>query len=186
MADVSPQAAAALQGVTFEGNEFASLLNKEFKPKSDEARSAVEQAVLTLAQQALSRAQLIGVLHHADFQKLESAWRGLHYLVNNTETDEMLKIRVLNISKGEVGKALKRYKGTSWDQSQLFKKIYNEEYDMFGGHPFGCLVGDYYFDHTPPDVEMLGELSKIAAAALAPFIAEPVADEFVAGTRQPA
>ncbi|HRC36463.1 MAG: type VI secretion system contractile sheath large subunit [Rubrivivax sp.] len=195
MADVSPQAAAALQGVTFEGNEFASLLNKEFKPKSDEARSAVEQAVLTLAQQALSRAQLIGadvlvsieamiaeldrklseqvnaILHKPEFQQLESAWRGLHYLVNNTETDEMLKIRVLNISKGEVGKALKRYKGTSWDQSPLFKKIYNEEYDMFGGHPFGCLVGDYYFDHTPPDVEMLGELSKIAAAALAPFIA---------------
>ncbi|MBK7458160.1 MAG: type VI secretion system contractile sheath large subunit [Betaproteobacteria bacterium] len=195
MADVSPQAAAALQGVTFEGNEFASLLNKEFKPKSDEARSAVEQAVLTLAQQALSRAQLIGadvlvsieamiaeldrklseqvnaILHKPEFQQLESAWRGLHYLVNNTETDEMLKIRVMNISKGEVGKALKRYKGTSWDQSPLFKKIYNEEYDMFGGHPFGCLVGDYYFDHTPPDVEMLGELSKIAAAALAPFIA---------------
>jgi len=195
MADVSPQAAAALQGVTFEGNEFASLLNKEFKPKSDKARSAVEQAVLTLAQQALSRAQLIGadvlvsieamiaeldrklseqvnaILHKPEFQQLESAWRGLHYLVNNTETDEMLKIRVLNISKGEVGKALKRYKGTSWDQSPLFKKIYNEEYDMFGGHPFGCLVGDYYFDHTPPDVEMLGELSKIAAAALAPFIA---------------
>ncbi|MDZ7591844.1 MAG: type VI secretion system contractile sheath large subunit [Rubrivivax sp.] len=195
MADVSPQAAAALQGVTFEGNEFASLLNKEFKPKSDEARSAVEQAVLTLAQQALSGARLIGadvlvsiesmiaeldrklseqvnaILHHADFQQLESAWRGLHYLVNNTETDEMLKIRVLNISKGDVAKTLKRYKGTAWDQSPLFKKIYNEEYDMFGGHPFGCLVGDYYFDHTPPDVEMLGELSKIAAAALAPFIA---------------
>ncbi len=195
MADVSPQAAAALQGVTFEGNEFVSLLNKEFKPKSDEARSAVEQAVLTLAQQALSRAQLIGadvlasiesmiaeldrklseqvnaILHHSDFQQLESAWRGLHYLVNNTETDEMLKIRVLNISKNEVAKALKRYKGTAWDQSPLFKKIYNEEYDMFGGFPFGCLVGDYYFDHTPPDVEMLGELSKIAAAALAPFIA---------------
>jgi len=195
MADVSTQAAAALQGVTFEGNEFTSLLNKEFKPKSDEARSAVEQAVLTLAQQALSRAQLIGadvlvsieamiaeldrklseqvnaILHQAEFQQLESAWRGLHYLVSNTETDEMLKIRVLNISKSDVAKTLKRYKGTSWDQSPLFKKIYTEEYDMFGGYPFGCLVGDYYFDHTPPDVEMLGELTKIAAAALAPFIA---------------
>ena len=195
MAEESAVQGSTLQGVEFQGNEFASLLTKEFKPKTDEAKSAVEHAVQTLAQQALANTNLISsdvmgsieamiaaidqklseqvnaVLHHPDFQKLESAWRGLHYLVNNTETDEMLKIRVLNISKGEVGKALKRYKGTSWDQSPLFKKIYNEEYDMFGGHPFGCLVGDYYFDHTPPDVEMLGELSKIAAAALAPFIA---------------
>ncbi len=103
----------------------------------------------TLAQQALSQTQLIGsdvvksieamiaaidqklseqinqILHHADLQKLEGAWRGLHYLVNNTETDEQLKIRVLNISKQDLGKTLKRYKGTSWDQSPLFKKLYN-------------------------------------------------------------
>ena len=111
------------------------------------------------------------ILHHPDFQKLEGAWRGLHYLVNNTETDEMLKIRVLNISKKELGKTLKKFKGTSWDQSPIFKKIYEEEYGQFGGEPFGCLVGDYYFDHTPPDVELLGEMSKIAAAAHAPFIA---------------
>ena len=195
MADASPQSSSALQGVTFQGGEFASLLNKEFKPKSAEAKSAVEQAVLTLAQQALSRTKLIGsdvlvsieamiaeidkklseqvnaILHHADFQQLESAWRGLHYLVNNTETDETLKIKVFNISKAEVGKTLKRYKGTAWDQSPLFKKIYTEEYDQFGGHPFGCVVGDYYFDQTPPDVELLGEMSKVAAAAHAPFLA---------------
>ena len=89
------------------------------------------------------------ILHHADFQKLEGAWRGLHYLVNNTETDEMLKIRVMNISKQDLGKTLKRYKGTAWDQSPLFKKVYEAEYGQFGGEPFGCLVGDYYFDHTP-------------------------------------
>ena len=194
MAEASQQS-SALQGVTFQGGEFASLLNKEFKPKSDEAKSAVEQAVLTLAQQALSRTQLIGsdvlvsieamiaeidkklsaqvnaILHHADFQQLESAWRGLHYLVNNTESDENLKIKVFNISKTEVGKTLKRFKGTAWDQSPLFKKIYTEEYDQFGGHPFGCLIGDYYFDQTPPDVELLGEMSKIAAASHAPFLA---------------
>ena len=132
MAETTTQAAEALQGVQFEGNDFSALLNKEFKPKSDEAKSAVEQAVLTLAQQALSSTNLIGsdvivsieamiaeldkklsqqvnaILHHADFQQLESAWRGLHYMVNNTETDEMLKIRVLNISKSDLGKALKR------------------------------------------------------------------------------
>ncbi|MBW8829904.1 MAG: type VI secretion system contractile sheath large subunit [Burkholderiales bacterium] len=185
----------ALQGIEFQGSEFAALLNKEFKPKSNDAKSAVEQAVLTLAQQALSQTNLIGsdvlmsieamiaeldrrlslqvnaILHHADFQQLESAWRGLHYLVNNTETDEMLKISVLNISKLDLGKTLKRYKGTAWDQSPLFKRIYEEEYGQFGGEPFGCLVGDYYFDHSPPDTELLGEMSKVAAAAHAPFIA---------------
>jgi type VI secretion system protein ImpC len=196
MADASTQnAAQALQGLTFEGGEFASLLNKEFKPKSEEAKSAVEAAVLTLAQQALAQTNVIGsdvlvsieamiaeidkklseqvnaILHHADFQKLESAWRGLHYLVNNTETDEMLKIRVMNISKNEVAKTLKRYKGTAWDQSPLFKKVYEEEYGQFGGEPFGCLVGDYYFDQSPPDVEMLGEMAKVCASAHSPFIA---------------
>jgi type VI secretion system protein ImpC len=195
MADANTQSSTALQGVTFEGGEFASLLTKEFKPKSDEAKSAVETAVLTLAQQALSSTNLIGsdvlvsieamiaeldkkltqqvnaILHHADFQQLEGAWRGLHYLVNNTESDELLKIRVLNISKNDAAKTLKRFKGTAWDQSPIFKKVYTEEYDQFGGHPFGCLVGDYYFDQSPPDVEMLGEMAKVAAASHAPFIA---------------
>jgi type VI secretion system protein ImpC len=187
----SPQA----EGLLLEGNEFSQLLQKEFKPKTDEAKSAVAQAVKTLAAQALEQTQLIGsdvvrsieaiiaeidqklteqinlILHKEDFQKLEGAWRGLHYLVNNTETDEMLKIRVMNISKGELGKTLKRYKGTAWDQSPLFKKVYEEEYGSFGGEPFGCLVGDYHFDHTPPDVELLGEMSKVAAAGHTPFIA---------------
>ena len=146
MAEETSASSAPLQGVSFEGNDFASLLNKEFKPKSDEAKSAVESAVLTLAQQALSSTKLIGsdviisieamiaeidkklsaqvnaILHHADFQQLESAWRGLHYLVNNTETDEMLKIRVFNISKNELAKTVKRYKGTAWDQSPIFKQ----------------------------------------------------------------
>ena len=156
MAEESQAQASALQGVQFEGNEFTALLNKEFKPKSDEAKSAVESAVLTLAQQALANTKLIGsdvvvsieamiaaidsklseqvnaIIHHADFQQLESAWRGLHYLVNNTETDEMLKIKVFNISKNELGKTLKRYKGTAWDQSPIFKKVYEDEYGMPG------------------------------------------------------
>ncbi|MFG6489768.1 type VI secretion system contractile sheath large subunit [Roseateles sp. BYS78W] len=188
------QTTSALASVNFEGSDLASLLNKEFKPKTEEARSAVELAVQTLAQQALAQTQLISgdtvksiesmiaaidrklseqinqILHHADFQKLEGAWRGLHHLVNNTETDEQLKIRVMNISKAELGKTLKRYKGTNWDQSPLFKKIYEEEYGQFGGEPFGCLVGDYHFDQSAPDVELLGEMSKVAAAAHSPFI----------------
>jgi len=188
------QTSSPLASVNFEGSDLASLLNREFKPKTEEARSAVELAVQTLAQQALAQTQLIGsdtvksiesmiaaidrklsdqinqILHHGDFQKLEGAWRGLHHLVNNTETDEQLKIRVMNISKAELGKTLKRYKGTNWDQSPLFKKIYEEEYGQFGGEPFGCLVGDYHFDQSAPDVELLGEMAKVAASAHAPFI----------------
>jgi len=91
--------------------------------------------------------------------------------VNKTETDEMLKIRVMNISKKDLGKTLKRYKGTAWDQSPLFKKVYEEEFGTQGGEPFGCLVGDYHFDHSPQDVEILAGMAQIAAAAHAPFIA---------------
>ncbi len=186
---------AAAQGATTELNDFSSLLQKEFKPKSDRAKEAVQQAVQTLAEQALAGTVTISddaiktiqgiiaaldkklteqvnmILHHTDFQQLEGAWRGLSYLVNNTETDEQLKIRVLNISKKDLGKTLKKFKGTAWDQSPIFKKLYEEEYGQFGGEPFGCLVGDYHFDHSPPDVEILGEMSKIAAAAHAPFLA---------------
>ncbi len=180
---------------SFAPDEFAQLLNKEFKPKSDRARQQVEAAVQTLAQQVLSDQDLIVddainsinaiiaeidaklteqvnlVLHHPEFQQLESAWRGLHYLVNNTETDEMLKIRFLSISKNELGKTIKRFKGTAWDQSPLFKKVYEQEYGQLGGEPYGCLIGDYHFDHSPPDVEILSGMAQIAAAAHAPFIA---------------
>ena len=193
MAELERQG-SALAGVTMEGSDFASLLKKEFKPKTDDAKNAVEMAVQTLAQQALANVkirstdavrsieamiaaldkklteQVNKVIHHEDFQKLESAWRGLHYLVNNTETDEQLKIRVLNVSKADLGKTLKRFKGTAWDQSPLFKKLYEEEYGQFGGEPYGAIVGDYHFDHTPPDVELLTEMSKLAASAHAPFI----------------
>jgi type VI secretion system protein ImpC len=195
MAEESVAQGSDLKGIEYQGGEFAALLDKEFRPKTPDAKSAVEQAVQTLAQQALAQTNLISsdvvmsieamiaeldkrlsaqvnaILHHADFQQLESAWRGLHHLVNNSETDEMLKIRVMNISKNDLGKTLKRYKGTSWDQSPIFKKVYEEEFGQFGGAPFGCLVGDYYFDQSPPDVELLGEMCKVAAAAHAPFIA---------------
>jgi type VI secretion system protein ImpC len=82
----------------------------------------------------------------------------------------MLKIRVINITKKELGKTLKKFKGTAWDQSPVFKQIYTSEYDQFGGEPYGCLVGDYHFDHSPPDVEILNGMAQVAAAAHAPFI----------------
>ena len=177
-----------------ETSDFASLLNREFKPKSDQARSAVEQAVQTLAQQALVNTTLVSgdalrsieamiaaldaklteqvnvIMHHEDFQKLESAWRGLHHLVNNTETDEYLKIRVMNISKKDLGRTLKKFRGTAWDQSPIFKQVYEQEYGQFGGEPYGVLVGDYDFDHGPQDVQLLGDIAQIAAAAHTPFI----------------
>ncbi|HWE72371.1 MAG TPA: type VI secretion system contractile sheath large subunit [Stellaceae bacterium] len=181
--------------VQIETSDFGALLQKEFKPKTAGAKDAVATAVQTLAEHALANTKLIGtdslrtieaiiaaldaklteqinkILHHPDYQKLESAWRGLHYLVTNTETDEMLKIRVLNITKRDLANTLKKFKGTAWDQSPIFKKVYEEEYGQFGGAPYGCLVGDYNFDHTPPDVELLSGMAQIAASAHAPFIA---------------
>jgi len=175
--------------------EFDAALTKGFNPKTDTVKSAIEQGVRTLAAQALENTTLVGsdvlksiealiaqldvtltkqinlILHHPDFQKLEGAWRGLHYLVNNTETDEMLKIRVMNITKPELGSTLKRYSGVAWDQSPLFKAVYEAEYGQAGGEPYGCLVGDYHFDHSPNDALLLGEMAKISAAAHCPFIA---------------
>jgi len=167
------------QAVEIEANEFEKLLKKEFKPKTDHAKEAIHSAVRTLAEQALADTALVSddsvrtieaiigeidrklseqinlIMHHEDFQALESSWRGVHHLVSNTETDETLKIRVLNLSKKDLAKTLKKYKGTAWDQSPLFKKLYEEEYGSPGGEPYGCLVGDYYFDHSPPDAEIL-------------------------------
>ncbi len=192
-AQLGTQAEAGV--LTQDGSDFASLLRQEFKPKSDRARDAIETAVQTLAQQALTNTALISgealvsieqmiaaidrklteqvnlIMHTEDFQQVEAAWRGLHYLVNNTETDETLKIKVLNISKKDLGKTLKKFRGTAWDQSPIFKKIYEEEYGQFGGEPFGLLVGDYYFDHSPMDTQLLGDIAGVAAGAHAPFIA---------------
>jgi type VI secretion system protein ImpC len=194
MAQVKEDQAAAA-GQTTETSEFSALLQKEFKPKSDRAREEVETAVRTLAAQVLEDKDLIAddavnsinaivaeidrklaeqinlIMHNPQFQALEGSWRGLHYLINNTETDEMLKIKVFNISKKDLAKTLKKYKGTAWDQSPIFKKVYELEYGQLGGEPYGCLVGDYFFDHSAPDVELLSGMAQIAAASHAPFIA---------------
>lgn len=194
MAEEMKEAAKTSQQETIELSDFEKLLNKEFKPKSEEANIAVKGAVKTLISQAMENASLIkgdvittvegiiaeldkklsdqinAIIHHEDFQKLESAWLGLSYLVNNTDTSESLKIRVFNISKKELQKILKKYKGAAWDQSPIFKKIYEDEYGTPGGEPFGALVADYYFNHTAPDVELLKSMAQIAAASHAPFI----------------
>jgi type VI secretion system protein ImpC len=191
MAELMPGAPAL---VSIETDRFADLLQKEFKPKTDVARGEVERAVQTLAEQVLRETAVISddvvatikaiiaeidrklsdqinlIMHHDHFQKVESAWRGLHYLVHNTETDQLLKIRVMNVSKSELAKTLRKYKGSAWDQSPLFKRLYEHEYGQLGGEPYGTLVGDYHFDHTHQDVELLGQIAQIAAASHAPFI----------------
>jgi type VI secretion system protein ImpC len=106
-------------------------------------------------------------MHHQDFQKMEGSWRGLHYLVHQSETSTMLKIKVLNTSKDDLRKDLER--ASEFDQSALFKKVYEEEFGTFGGAPFGALVGDYEFGRHPQDVALIEKISNVAAAAHAPF-----------------
>lgn len=112
--------------------------------------------------------QLNEVMHNPEFQKLEGSWRGLFYLVNQTETGDTLKIKVMNVSKKDLLKDME--KASEFDQSTLFKKIYEEEFGMFGGAPFGALIGDYEFGNHPQDLTLLEKISEVAAAAHAPFI----------------
>ena len=178
-----------------EAEEFAQVLKGNFKPRTERAATEVENAVQTLVTQALAdsslvkgevldtieemiarldeklSAQMNEVLHAPEFQQLESAWRGLNYLVFNSETDATLKIRVMNVGKMELYRNLKNnYPGARWDQSPLFKAIYESEFGTLGGEPYGALVADYSFSHNAVDVQLLRDLSKIASASLAPLV----------------
>lgn len=174
---------------------FRSLLDKSLGRVEKKKRQDVETAIDQLVSVALQNTNLIAddtqatiklliaeidkkltaqvnlILHNEEFQKLEGAWRGLHHLITNSETGTDLKIRVLNISKKDLGKTLKKFDGTAWDQSPFFKAIYEAEFGTLGGEPYGVLIGDYEFDHGGPDVKLLEQMSQIAAAAHAPFIA---------------
>jgi type VI secretion system protein ImpC len=195
MAQELQQEAAVAEAETLAVDDFASLLRKEFKPNTEVREQRIELAVKTLAQQALADTQIVGddvfttvdamkaaidrklteqinlIIHHPDFQKLESAWRGLWYLVGNTSTGKDLKIRVLNISKDETRRMLRQFRDAAWDQSPLFKKVYEAEFGQLGGQPFGAFICDYAFNHTAPDIEIMKGLSKIGAAAHCPFLA---------------
>jgi type VI secretion system protein ImpC len=120
--------------------------------------------------------QLNEVLHHEQFQKLEASWRGLKYLMDQSETSSNLKIKVLNVSKKELLRDLQR--APEFDQSALFKKIYEEEFGIFGGSPFASMIGDYEFGRGPEDMELLEKISNVAAAAHAPFISAAAPDMF--------
>jgi type VI secretion system protein ImpC len=117
----------------------------------------------------LLSAQLNEIMHHPDFQRLESTWRGLFYLLSNTETSTSLKIKVFNVNKKDLLKDLQ--KASEFDQSALFKKVYEEEFGVFGGAPFGALIGDYEFGKGGQDMELLEKIASVAAAAHAPFVA---------------
>src|SRR5690606_33153783 len=120
--------------------------------------------------------QLNEIMHHPDFQRLEASWRGLKYLLSQTETSTNLRIKVLNVSKKELLRDLQR--APEFDQSAVFKKVYEEEFGVFGGSPFGALIGDYEFGKSGQDIELLEKMSQVAAAAHAPFLSAAAPEFF--------
>jgi type VI secretion system protein ImpC len=136
--------------------------------RSNDTQSQMVIKLIAVIDRKLT-AQLNEIIHHPAFQKLEATWRGLHYLVNQSETGDNLKIRVLNCKKSEVFTDLT--KAVEFDQSRLFKNIYETEYCTLGGTPYGLLVCDYEFDQSTEDLKLLNCLSNIAAVAHAPFVA---------------
>jgi len=146
--------------------EFVNQVLEQGTVVSNDTVAFINQRIMELDD--LITNQLNQVIHEPAFQKLEGSWRGLSYLVMNTETATHLKLRLMNITKKELLDDLE--KAVEFDQSQMFKKIYEEEYGTFGGHPYSCLVGDYEFTRHPQDMELLQKMSQVAAAAHAPFL----------------
>jgi type VI secretion system protein ImpC len=187
----NPQAQAGAAAATTTTQE-PGLLDQMLSATKATERSRAEDLIRTLTEEALKGTvtwsknvgqtikagidaidkalskQLAAVMHHQDFQKLEGTWRGMHYLVMNTETSANLKIRVINMSKKELFKDVD--KAVEFDQSQIFKKLYENEFGTPGGEPYGTLIGDYEFTNHPEDVELLSKMSNVAAAAFCPFI----------------
>lgn len=120
--------------------------------------------------------QLAAIMHHPKFQKLEGTWRGLQYLVQNTETSPMLKIKAIQCTKDDMKKDLER--AVEFDQSNIWKKMYEDEFGIAGGKPYGALIGDYEFENHPEDIDTLQRMSTVAAAAFCPFITSPAASVF--------
>lgn len=146
--------------------EFVSQVLDETITISEDTEAMLNARIADI-DRLVSR-QLNEVMHAPEFQKLESTWRGLKYLLGQSETGEMLKLKILNVGKTELLKDLQR--APEFDQSALFKKVYEEEFGVFGGAPFGALLGDYQFTKSGQDIELLEKVSEVAAAAHAPFI----------------
>ncbi len=147
--------------------EFATQILEETMPVRSDTIDMLQRRIADI--DAKISEQLNEVMHHEDFQRLEASWRGLRYLVFNTETGEMLKLRLLNVSRKELLDDLE--KAIEFDQSSLFKQVYEEEYGTFGGHPYTTLIGDFEFSGHPQHLALLEKMSNVAAAAHAPFIA---------------
>lgn len=196
MAEAKEKDAGGAEAEALDLGEFSALLEKDFRVKesqSEKLQSLVQNLALAATEKAgsatisgnavksiksliagidsMMSTQMDEIMHCPEVREMEGTWRGLHYLVNNTETDQKLKIRVMNITKDELADHLEDYEGQMWDQSGAFKKIYSDEYSMFGGEPFGTIVGAYEFSQHPRDVGLLKNLSGICASAHAPFIA---------------
>jgi type VI secretion system protein ImpC len=147
--------------------EFAlSILQDEGEQQLTYASDRMSDKVATIDNQLTQQINL--VMHEPTFQTLEATWRGLHFLVMNTETGAGLKLRILNVPKADLLKDLQ--KAVEFDQSALFKKVYEDEFGTYGGDPFSFLIGDYEFGRHPEDIELLEKISGVAAAAHAPFI----------------
>ncbi len=193
MSTAPQQTAAAAGAATQEAPDLLDQVIAATRPQTDKEKERAREYFLQFLQSAVKpeqvvskdveqnikywiaeidkklSAQLNEVMHDPAFQKLEGSWRGLHYLVHKPESDEGLKIKVLNVNKKDLLKDLE--KAVEFDQSTLFKKIYEEEYGQLGGEPYGMLVGDYEFSRTLDDVNMLKLLSGVAAMAHAPLVA---------------
>lgn len=152
------------------GKDLVKIFAQEVLRDAQAIPKDVETAINARIAQidSLLSAQLNEVLHHESFQKLEGTWRGLKYLLDQSETGEGLKIKIFNASKKELLKDLQR--AAEFDQSALFKKVYEEEFGVFGGAPFAAMVGDYEFGPGPQDIELLEKIAQVAASAHAPFL----------------
>ncbi|HZP03614.1 MAG TPA: type VI secretion system contractile sheath large subunit [Terracidiphilus sp.] len=146
--------------------EFVSQVLQGHMTLTRDAEASIQARIAQIDR--LISVQLNEILHYPAFQKLEGTWRGIKYLIDQSETNEMLKIKVLNASKRELLKDLQR--APEFDQSALFKKVYEEEFGVFGGAPFAALLGDYEFGRGPEDIELLERVSQVASAAHAPFM----------------
>ncbi len=146
--------------------EFAKEVMEGQITVSKDTEAMINERIAAL--DGLISKQLNKIMHHSDFQKLESSWRGLNYLVYQSETSDRMKIKVMNVTKKELLKDME--KAPEFDQSAMFKKVYEEEFGMFGGHSYGAIIGDYEFSFVPQDMALLEKISEVAAAAHAPFI----------------
>src|SRR5580693_2043979 len=146
--------------------EFVNQVLQGHMTLTRDAEASIQARIAQIDR--LISVQLNEVLHYPAFQKLEGTWRGIKYLIDQSETSDMLKIKVFNASKREVLKDLQR--APEFDQSALFKKVYEEEFGVFGGAPFAAMIGDYQFGKGPEDIELLERISQTAAGAHAPFL----------------